>query len=546
VICGRLLSTVIVVLLLAPLLAAQQPVTEPWRLSGSLGLGYSGTRQTPLFLTNPATSSASSYNTAQGDLRLDLGGYVKDPLLLPFSVNFDGVGGNNIVSAGSYTDTNISWGFNTIFLPASSFPLRAFFQQTQFDTGGTLFGQNSNTRNFGVDWAVRKNNLPHINLDFGQFSNDVKLATSVLDTNWKQKSLAFDVSDDWKGWDWSGNYGRYAIDSSLADFVSLPANSHENLQVVGAHLRKNFLDGKAHFALENRDQWEVQEFPSFGKANSSDSYTSATLGVDHTEKLSSSYYYNFVHVTTGQQLFAAPGVLPPGQFQLLTVPSFNSQSASARVNYRLTPHLRLSQQVRYQYSTPPSQQQESQQSLGESLSSVSYQNSWHSLEFNGTYTGHFQLLGTNFGNHTNTFSNDVYGRVAWGRVERVRLSLSGANSKLNLVQMLNGFSSDSRARAELETKPWRSILFRLYGEWSSVELLNIAGDTKQDSTGFGFQIEHRLFALSASDLHQNGAGALFPSVVQAQFAISEPLPLNLLLGTPLLNRDTQIKAASAV
>ena len=87
----------------------------------------------------------------------------------------------------------------------------------------------------------------------------------------------------------------------------------------------------------------------------------------------------------------------------------------------------------------------------------------------------------------------------------------------------------------METKRWNSFLFSIFGSYNNIELLNLSGDVRQSGTGYGVQVEHPRLGLSFSHTLQNGSGALFPIETQTTIQISDSLPLNLLLATPLLN-----------
>jgi len=527
--------------LLATVTLAQQQPQESWSGNGTLAFGYYHTTQNT-FVPVPSLNSTSTYNTIFGEARLDLNGFLKDPQLLPFTVNFDGLEGSNDVDVNSYRNSLHNWGFTTTFLPSHPYPLRVFYQRSQFSADGSVFGQNADTSNLGLNWTLRETNKPHVNVDFIRYTNRVHLVTSLFDTNYDLNRFALGVDDTWKGWGWTTNFEHYQNVSNFADFLSLPQNYRERLDISGFRVQHSFWDEKAKFHADSRNQWRLDEVPSLGSSNSGDSYNSAVLNILHSSKLSTTYFYNYAHVYTGPELL--PGTAAT-LVSFLLAPSFNSHYAGARLDYRWTKHVRFFEEVRYQYATPPPGQTEYQQSLTESLSGLGSQTTWHQIDLDATYVGHYQFLGTNFGNHQGTFSNDFFGRIAWGDVRRVRLSANGDYSRFNLVQQLNGFSEDRRIRVEAETRRWNDWMFRLYGERSYIELLNLAGDIRQDTTGLGFQVDHPRFSLSGSHSMQDGAGALFP-VSQQQLPISEPLPTNLLFGTPLLDRNARSNAATLI
>ncbi len=526
-------------------LGAQQSPADSWHLSGTLGLGLSQTTQTTLF---PVAGSrlSSDYETASGDLGLTLNGFWKDPELLPFSLDFHGARGSNKAGSGGYRDLLLNWGVNTTFLPGRSFPLRFFYRRSQLGASGDTFGQNADTSTFGVDWTLKTNRLPRITTGYTRFANDIHIPTSLFDNNYRQGHAYAGMEDRWKGWEWGTGFDRYTNTSNFVTGSALPTDFQEDLLAFGTHLRRAFGNSKGEFRLDNRDQWRDDVLPGRGTSRSRNYYTEASLRLQHTPKLSSSYFYDYVRLDFSGTATSTliPGL--PGNAVLLTPPAFDSHFAGGRLDYRLTGNLRFFEAVRYQHVTPVSNHFEFRESLSESLSGIVYQKSWRGFDFRGAYTGHFQWMGTNLGNRTHTFSNDVQAQAGWGSARRIRLVASAAYSKLNLVDQLNGFSQDRRYRLDAETRAVPHFAFRFTADHSRIELLNQAGDVIQTNTSLGVQADHKRFSASYTRNFGDGAGALFPEIVRMNFVISNPLPLEQLSRSPLLNRAVYANSASLV
>ena len=88
----------------------------------------------------------------------------------------------------------------------------------------------------------------------------------------------------------------------------------------------------------------------------------------------------------------------------------------------------------------------------------------------------------------------------------------------------------------------KNFRFRLSGEYSQVDLLNLSGDTRSKNVLYSAQADHRRFTLWFTASFLDGAGALFPDgLIDRQFLVV-PLPIGRLLATPLLNRTTEAKS----
>jgi hypothetical protein len=539
------IATWIVLILAAAPLAAQQP-PEQWHLNGSAGVNLLRDSNTPIISQAPESEFTSVNSTAAGALRLALDGYAKDPRLLPFSLDFSGERGANAVDVGSYRNTLLNWGFNTVFLPERPWPLRFYIRHSQYDANGGVFNETSDNSAMGLDWTLNLPKLPKITVGYTRLANKIRLPTSLTSSSYDQRLAHLEAQDTWKAWEWTAGVDSYSDVSDALAGIFIPSRYRQDLRVVSGRVRRFFWNKKAEFDLNDRNEWRKSEYPGSGKSKSTDDNVNTSLRIQHTQKLSTTYFYtltrvglsNFLPLTPGQ-----PGGVISG-ISIIQLPTFVSHFAGARADYRVTENIEVFEEVRYQNLSSPPTDFEVRRSLTESLSGITYHRAWHTWEVGGAYIGHLQLLGTNFGNRNNTFSNDWEGRLAWGNVRRVRLSGMGRSSKLNLVEQLGGFSQNSLARLEAVTASLRPFRLRASAERSHLAFLNQGGNTEQDFTNFSGELSHPRFSLGASRSLGSGFGALFPEDVRLRPLVSTPLPLDQLIYTPLLDRTSRVTAAN--
>jgi hypothetical protein len=515
-------------------------------MNGSAGVNLLRDSNTPVLSQAPESETTSVNSTAAGDLRLALDGFAKDPRLLPFSLDFSGERGANAVDVGSYRNTLLNWGFNTIFLPERPWPLRFYIRHSQYDANGGVFNETSDNSAMGLDWTLRLPKLPKITVGYTHLTNKVRLATSLTSSSYDQKLAHLGAQDTWKGWEWTAGVDNYSNVSDALAGLAIPAQYRQDLRVASGRVRRIFWNKRAEFDLNDRSEWRKSEYPGSGKSRSTDHNLNTSFRLQHSPKLSTSYFYTFTRVNLSN-LSPFGNTEPTGLVfgvTFIAPPTFTSHFGGAHADYRATKHVNLFEEVRYQHLTAPPSEFELRQTLTESLSGITYQRAWRTWEVTGNYTGHLQSMGTNLGNRNNTFSNDMEGRLAWGNVRRVRLSATGRTSKLNLVEQLGGFSQNRLVRLEAVTARLRPFRLRASAGRSHLEFLNQGGNTRQDFTNFSGEISHPRFSLGATRSFGSGAGALFPEDVRLRPLISISLPLDQLIYTPLLDRTTRITAAS--
>ena len=541
---ARLIIQIATLLLTAALPSlGQEAPPEHWQFQGVLGADLSRETNAQLFLpSNP--QNTSEYSTIAGDLNLLLGGYLKDPKLLPFKVNFSEEYGSNAVALGSYRDNIFGFGFDASFLPDRNFPFHIFYQKSEYGATGASFGENSDTSTFGFDWNLHVRRLPRLNVRYLKQSNELKLITSLTNTSYRLNEFSIDASDNWKGWKWNGGFTDFSTTNNTAAGLNLASPFQENLKMQSLLVNRTFWDNKARFSFMDRLEWQQEQFLGQPSGQFTDAFATAQLGIDHTPKLSSNYFYSFSRMSSnGEVSEAATG----SSVSLLQVPPADSVIFGGGVQYRLTRALDLFQQFQ-QYRVTPVQSAgvvEAETSLTDSRSGAFFTKGWRGLDLAARYTGDLQMGGTNLGHHPTTFSNDVDGRVAWGNPRRVRLVATGVDSRYNIVDELGGFSSNRSVRLQAETGRLRGWHLRGDAERGRVEFLSASGDVISDTLNYSAQIEGRRLSVSGGHQTSTGAGALFPAIVTAEQWLSVPLPLNELVATPLLNRLSHIDTAAA-
>ncbi len=539
---GLAIHTVGALLLVAFLpCAAQQLPEQRWHFYGTLGLNLTKTTNTPLQQT-----PGSEYSTAAGDLRLTANGFLKDPRLLPFTLDFAGERGSNSIDTGGFRDTILSWGVNTIFLPQRPFPLRFYYRKSSFGSRGNAFGEDTDNSALGLDWTLKLPKLPHVNVSFGRFANKFRLVKSLSDVSYRDQDFRIGVEHTWKRWECGITFDKYLSTSNSIGLFSLPGDFQAKSQTLGGRLRRLFWEGKGDFNLDSRFQWRKDRFPTGQSSDTSDTFTNANLRLQHSPKLSSNYFYRLsrMEIRTTVLGGALPGL--PGDLIVIQPPAFLTHFAGGRLDYRPAKFLWLFQEIRYYHRRPPDTTFEVSRSVTEALPGASVMKIWHGLELEATYTGHVQLMGTNLGNRTHTLSNEAEGRLGWGDARHVRLLATARYGKLNLVDQLGGFSRDRRLRLEAETSRLHRLVLRFTAEHTSTELLNLSGDTRFDATNLGLHLDHRRISLGIVRTLGEGAGALFPEDVRRRQLITIPLPLGVLFFTPLLDRTTRTTAAFLV
>lgn len=523
---------------------AQYPDYEPprWHANGFAGFNLTHSSQEQV---NVAGQSDQLFPV--GDLRLNSNGFLFDPRFLELSTALDYQKGVNSSGIGDLATGGLNLAINTAFLPRSHVPLRVTYERTNHGVSGLGLNQNDDSSRLDVQWTVREPVLPQLTLSFQQYDNTVHVPASFADHNYNETAFGAGASDSWKDWRWNGNFSQsYGNSTGAASVLGLDSTFDNSTRSGGINVSRNFWDNKARLLFDNREIWRHDRLSGDGNNRSSEFTDTVNLDVQVTRRVTLAAAYGFAQVDFSGESFN--GVLAPGgsPVQVISLASSSSNSVSGRVDYRPWDWLRFSQDVRTARISPIATVAESQTSLTDTASTIAAEHRWRGLDLMGSYTGRYQLVGTTLENTPDSWSNSFSGRVSWGNVNRVRLTAAAQDTHLNLVQQIGGFTDEKRVGLEAETHIIRNFRFRLNGEYSKIDLLNVSGDTRSKNILYSAQAEHRLFSLWFNVIFMDGAGALFPEGLIDRTFLVVPLPISQLLATPLLNRTTNARSAGLI
>lgn len=521
--------------------SAQYPGYEPprWRVNGFAGFNLTHTSQS---LTTSDTSVDQLFPL--GDLRLNSDGYVLDPRFLHLTTGFDFQRGANTSDRGDLNTGGTNIAISSALLPNSHFPFRVSYTKTDHGVSGLGFDQSEDTSRLDLQWTVFHPRMPHITTSFQMYGSTVHVPQSFADRNYDQKAFNVGLSDSWRRWNWAGNFSMGNGDSTGISQLGLDSSFSNTTRAGGFHLNRTFWDQKARLMFENRDIWRKDSLAGDGTSKSSELTNNAVFDVQLTPKVLVGASYAFSKIDFEGDGFGSLLLPGAGQVSVVSLVSNTANSASGRLDYRPWAWLRLTEELRSTFNSPAAGLVESRTSFTETDSTIAADHRWHSFDFAGSYTGRFQIAGTTLDRSPNSWSNSFTGRVGWGDARRLRLTASGQDLRLNLVEQIGGFTDQKRAALEAETHWVRRFRLRASGEYSQVELLNLSGNTRNKTVAYSVSGEHRRFAVSYTNSFVDGAGALFPlGLIDQQFLVI-PLPIGQLVATPLLNRKTHAQGVS--
>jgi hypothetical protein len=534
-----MLQATALVVLLQLSAPAQYGNYEPprWHVNGFAGFDLTHSSQNQ---TNVTTSTDQLFPL--GDLRLNGDGFILDPKFLDINGAFEYQHGANTSDRGDLGLGGTNVAFSSGFLPKSHLPLRVSYIKTNHGVTGLGVDQNNDDSRLDVQWNVFEPRLPHVAASFQDYSSTVHVPTSFSDRTFDQKAFAIGLSDNWKNWQWAGNYSMAAGTSNGISQLNLDSAFQNTTRAGGVNLQRGFWDNRARLRFENREVRQENHLAGDGSSNTSEMTNDLIFDAQVHPKLVLSAGYSFAQLDSNNVSFSnalAPGA---GPVQLISLLASTSHSIVARGDYHPFKWLRLSQDIRDRYITPVPGALESETSFTDTASTVLAEHRWHSFDFLGSYTGRFQMARTTLDNTPNQWSNSLMGRVAWGEVRKLHVVATGQDENLNLVEQIGGFTRQQRAGVELETHRVRFFHLRAGGDYMQIELLNISGDTRSKIVTYTGSVEHRLFSLTYTKSFSDGAGALFPlSLLNPQFVVT-PLPITQLIATPLLNRTMHAQA----
>jgi hypothetical protein len=533
------LFAVAVVLVCSALAGAQYQYpgyeTPRWHVNGFAGFDITHTSQT----TTPSETSVGQLFPL-GDLRLNTDGFLLDPRFLHLNAGFDYQKGANTSERGDLGMGGTNIAVSSVFLPKSHVPFRASYTKTNHGVSGLGLDQNDDNSRLNLQWNMLFPSLPQLNVSYQKYSTTVHVPTSFADRTSDDQAFNAGLSDSWKDWRWSGNFSMGNGNSTGVSQISLNSPFDNSTRAGAFHLGRAFWDNKARLTFENREIWRKDHLGGDGTSRSSELTNNANFNVQLSEHVSMDVGYGF-----SQLDFQGDGfgniLLPGGAVQVISLASSTSNAATGRVDYHPKDWLRFTQEVRTTLSSPIAGITESRTSFTETASTVAANHRWRNFDVMGAYTGRYQLAGTTLDKAPNSWSNSFNGRASWGDSRYLRLTAFGQNTHLNLVEQIGGFTDEKRVGMEAETHRVKFFRLRAAADYSNVELLNVSGDTRTKMTSYSLQADQRRFSLTFNSSFMDGAGALFPDGLIDRTFLVVPLPINVLLATPLLNRTTHTK-----
>jgi len=421
------------------------------------------------------------------------------------------------------------------------------YKRTNHGVAGLGLNQNDDSSRLDVQWNVLEPKLPHLTVSFQDYANTVHVPASFADHNYNEAAFSAGASDSWKDWRWNGTFSQaYGSSSGAASILGLDSSFDDSTRAGGFNLSRNFMENKARLTFDNREIWRHDSLSCDGNNRSSEFTDNVNFDVQLTRRVTLAAGYGFAKVDFSGSSFN--GVLGPGgaPVSVLALSSSTSNAFSGRVDYRPWDWLRLSQDVRTVRISPIDNAGESETSFTDTASTIAAEHRWRSLDVMGSYTGRYQLTGTTLNNTPDSWSNSFTGRIGWGNVQRVHFTAIAQDTRLNLVEQIGGFTDEKRVGLEAETHLVKQFRFRVNGEYSNIDLLNVSGNTRSKNVLYSAQADHRLFSLWFSESFMDGAGALFPEGLIDRTFLVVPLTVSQLLATPLLNRTTNARAAGLI
>ncbi len=512
------------------------PEPERWHLTGSAGVELQGSDQSIV-----PSQVGNSQLFPLGDLRLNADGFLLDPRFLHISGGFNFQKGVNESDRGSIDNGGLGLAVSTAFLPRSHIPLRVTYTRNTFGLTGLGVNQDSADSRLDVEWTEMFPSLPRFTVGLQHVSDEVRVPQSFSDRSFQDTGLNLGISDLWKGWEWSANGAIEGGSTSGIAELGQPTSFDNSTRAAMFNLGHSFWQNNARLTWENRWVSQEQNLGPNGNSDSTELTSHANLNLRLSTRWSAQAGYAFSQVDFNSSNFSAniPGA---GQTQVISLTSSTAHALSGRLEYHPKDWLRLSQELRTTLTSPIEQAAESRTSQTESVSTVTAEHRVHGFDLMGSYSGRYQLSSTTLDRSPDSWSNGFNARVGWGSTRTVRLTGVYEKSRLNLVELIGGYTDQQRARLEAETYRLKFVRLRASVEQYRIDILNVSGKTDNQGTNYAATAEHRLFSVTFAKSLGEGAGALFPdNLIPHQFVII-PLPVAQLVATPLLDRTVQSRS----
>jgi hypothetical protein len=381
--------------------SAQESILTGVHASGTVGATYN--------------RDSSERIVGQGigqEVSTDVVGAIFNPNFISWSSSFS-YGHNSASVAGANADTSALAGtFNSMILPASSFPLTITYQRTRVGLGAAGMDTTTNSDHFSLDWRLQFTHLPKIEFRYGNdsTSSDVPVGAFVASDS-HGSGMNITATDTWKGWNWTGGWSRN--DSTSGAFlIDQPATIEQDYSTLGGEVTRRYLGGRGFFDYNvRRTTNDVTQGPLSDLSGTQFSQ-SASTSIRPTDKLTTFAAVQFYRFSS-QGRIATPE--DPSVYTYVLEYPISGYSTTGGVLYRVHRHISVGDTV--SYSTADVQPSASEQATAyfNNVATVNGNYTWRQILFSGSYgLGYLQSM-TNRDRSLGGMSQNVNAAASWTR-----------------------------------------------------------------------------------------------------------------------------------
>ncbi len=513
-----------------------------WSLRGNLGFDFNNDRLSSHGAGLQGTNTTNQYGgTVDGNLH----GFLFNPLFLDFNATVNDLqsssGAQSSVESGQSfpvvenRNGALNYSFNGIFLSGRSMPLMFHYVKTDDGLTSTLLRQRQGTREYGFDWRPKLPHLRSMYVTYRDNKADVAIPTSFYQTNNSQKIFQFNAGDYLLGWRWNTSYSNINQDVGSIGAAILPQSITDHAWNHSFDIRRDFLGDLFTFNLgENITRDHSLSDAGRSEFNLLGYHTGLTFRP--TERLFSAVNYSHEEFETGlAESFIVPGVGTGTRFSL---PLTRIDSISGNTNYRPKDFLNLNGSVTYNKTETPTLFETLEKSLTPALTATVSQR-WRGFELNVIGGGGYRMTTSNVGTSANGALYNFATTVTHGSLQRVRWTTGVQATHDLLPQMIGSYTNTARWNFQADTYRFTNWRLSAGADYTRYNNLTVGGKFVTNGLGFNVGAQRDQYGLRFYQNYSAGNGAIFPGFVPTNDYIVH-LPLDQLVGSPLLNRTTHL------
>lgn len=394
-------------------------------------------------------------------------------------------------------------------------------------------------RTLGASWQLRLPNKPRVSLSYSHTtSSSIFRDRADSSSDNLSETLSANISHTWKEWTLRGG-----LFNTVTGFDFPGQGRSDRAQDQASFDAQRPFGDRGYLSLVSiyrdiDDSFDSADPLEPGVDTSTrESYLNGLLSYQHLERLTGSYSYTFSRTA------------------IESSPAITDAESSSSESQQLTLGFRYEQTDRLSWIWDAGVQTFAFSGIADSFElpdrqvffgpGVAYRRQLRSVNLSGSYRTVRTELETNLDNRLGTWSHVLTLGAQAGNRRRLQARAEYRFSDVPQITLVGAFDRQDRFRLRFLSARFEPFTLDATAALRRSEIVNFSGRQDRDDFDWSFGVQHPLFSLRVGQSARDGDGLIFEDPLDPDRSITDPLPLDSLIPSPLRLSTTRQDFARA-